>query len=301
MDNFLFFPRVLAAALSDVSCSADAGLVIVSLWLQSDKEENLRARLQQNLMLGTIAMLLAFVAQMWLSTATMVGSSSFSVVRSQFADVMTGTHAGRALLFDLLFSTILLALLIFTRSGRSRIKFYSFLSVLTCLAIARAATGHPAADGDFTLPEYVQFIHLVSIAVWSGCVIAAGFVVVPGMLRNERDEAVLAFTGKLSQTATIALLLIMLSGVYNSYRGLGGSVAPLIATQWGSWLDVKIVLVCIAVSMGAFNRRILRRNSSLSMPQVCRLALVLRAEASVMLLILIVSALLANSPPANSP
>jgi putative copper export protein len=44
----------------------------------------------------------------------------------------------------------------------------------------------------------------------------------------------------------------------------------------------------------------LLRNRTLSLPQMSRLALVVRAEGVVMVLILLVSALLANSPPPES-
>jgi len=91
-----------------------------------------------------------------------------------------------------------------------------------------------------------------------------------------------------------------LSGLYNSYRGLGGAVAPLVQSQWGILLDLKLTLVCIAIAMGAANRQTLRRNRSLSSTQTFRMARILRAEAVVMLLILLVSGWLANSAPANS-
>jgi putative copper resistance protein D len=124
--------------------------------------------------------------------------------------------------------------------------------------------------------------------------------VLPALHRAEQDEAIVAFLRKLSRTVTVALVLVILSGIYNSYRGLDGSMAPLLRTQWGGLLDIKVFLVCIAVAMGASNRRMLRRSQGRSAQQISRLAVVLRVEASMMVLILLVSALLANSPPASS-
>jgi putative copper resistance protein D len=299
MDNFLFLPRALAAALSDAAFAAAVGLVIASLWLQRDNEQIVRASLRRGVILSTAAMLVALSAQAYLLTATMVGSPAFRAIRSQSTAVMTGTHAGRVLLCNCALSLTLLILLSLRKMWRTRFGTYSLLAMLVILAATRAATGHPAADGDFTLPEFVQFVHLISIAIWSGGVIATGFVVLPALLRSGRIQVMLEFTRQLSNTVTIALLLIVVSGVYNSYRGLGGSLAPLAGTQWGILLDVKLMLVCVALSMGALNRRMLRTDRGLSTPQASRLALSLRGEAAVMLLILTVSALLANSPPAN--
>jgi copper resistance protein D len=101
----------------------------------------------------------------------------------------------------------------------------------------------------------------LATALWAGSVIVAGIIVLPGMLRRLDIDRIAPFTRKLSRAVTVGLSLIVLSGIYNSYRGLGGSLTPLAGTQWGKVLDLKLALI--------------------------------------MLLILTVSAWLANSPPAN--
>ncbi len=300
MDNLLFFPRSVAAALFDAAFAGTSGLVIARLWLARDLEEESANGLRRKAIVCTALMLLGLSAQAVLSTATMIGSSSFAAVRAQFADVMTGTHAGRALLCNGAIALLLVMMAPVRRMWQSRPGTASLLTVLAILAATRAATGHPAADGDFTLPELMQFVHLASIAIWSGGVIAAGFFVLPELLRDQQIEAMAEFMLRLSQTVTVALLLIVLTGLYNSYRGLGGSLAPLVGTQWGDLLDIKIALVCVAVAMGAFNRRMLHANDSLSPLQARSLSRVLRMEAILMLLILCISAFLANSPPASS-
>jgi putative copper resistance protein D len=300
MDNFLFFPRSAAAALFDAAFAGSSGLALAAFWLSSDLEEKLAKSLRRKVIVCAYAMLAALLAQAFLAVATMTGSSSFAAVQGQFADVMTGTHAGRVLLCNTVVALLLLVMVMVRRFWPSQAGTASLLSVLAILAVTRAATGHPAADGDFTLPELMQFVHLVSIAVWSGGVIASGFVIMPELLGGQQFETMGRFSRRLSQAVTIALLLIVLTGVYNSYRGLGGSLAPLVGTQWGILLDIKVALVCLAVAMGAFNRQMLRAHHRLSPHQASRLTLVLRIEAVVMVLILSVSALLANSPPANS-
>lgn len=300
MDNFLFLPRSVAAALFDGAFAATSGLVMVGLWLSDDSEKKLVSGLSGKAAICAVAMLLALSAQACLETTTMIGSSDLAAIRGRLAEVLTGTHSGRALLCNGAIVILLLSMFAVRRVRQSRGGTMLLLGVLAILAATRAATGHPAADGDFTLPELVQFVHLVSIAIWSGGVVAAGFFVVPDLLRIKGTEALAEFARRLSQTVTIALLLIVLTGTYNSYRGLGGSVVPLVRTQWGSLLDIKILLVCLAIGMGAFNRRILRAGASLSERQAGSLARVLRMEATLMLLILGVSAFLANSSSPSS-
>jgi putative copper resistance protein D len=300
MDNFLFFPRSVAAAVFDAAFAGASGLAIARLWLARDLEEKMTRGLRRKVTACACAMLAALSAQAFLAVATMTGSSDLGSIRGQFTDVMTGTHAGRALLCNSAIALLFLVMVLVRRLWQSRAGTAPLLCVLVVLAATRAATGHPAADGDFTLPELVQFVHLASIAIWSGGVMVAGLIVLPELLREKQFEAMGQFARRLSQTVTIALLSIVVTGVYNSYRGLSGSLAPLVGTQWGIFLDIKIVLVCLAITMGAFNRKMLRANYNLSAQQVRRLALVLRMEAIVMVLILGVSAFLANSPPASS-
>ena len=59
------------------------------------------------------------------------------------------------------------------------------MSVGIALAITayRTALGHAVSDGDFTLREFAQHLHLSSIAIWGGGVVIARLVVVPFMER----------------------------------------------------------------------------------------------------------------------
>jgi putative copper resistance protein D len=298
MDNFLLLPRVVASTLADSAFAIVFGAVVACLWLKAE-DDALQGRLRWNALLGLIALLLALGAQMFLQTATMIGSSDFSLIRSQIAAVLTGTHAGRALVCESA-ALLLPLILLLTRFGRqTRAGIWSVLASLVILAAGRSAIGHSAGDGDFTLAEFVQLIHLVSTAIWAGSVITAGLVVLPAMLRGQRIDAMGRFTRSLSRTVTVALLLIVLSGLYNSYRGLGGSLAPLGGTQWGRLLDLKLALIGVALTLGAFSRKMLGGDRALATQECSRLATLVRVEATVMLLILTVSAWLANSPPAN--
>jgi putative copper resistance protein D len=300
MDNFLLLPRTLAAALSDSGFAGAFGLTLACLLLGDEDENGLRRGLQRGTFYCAVAMLVAGLAQVYLATATMVGAASLEAVRSQIKPVMLETHAGEVLLANLVLVASLLLLVSLRRDWQRRSTVWSVLLVLIADAAARAASGHAASDGDFTLPEFVQLSHLISIAVWAGCVLAGGFVVLPRMLQEQRAAHLLAFTRRLSRTVTFALAVVLLSGTYNSYRGLGGSLRPLAGTQWGILLDIKILLVVAAVAMGAASRRMIGKDRILSLKQTTTLATALRFEAAIMLLILTISAWLANSSPANS-
>jgi len=300
MDNFLLLPRALAAAVSDSAFAGAFGLVLASLFLAGRDEDGLRRQLQRGALYCALGMALAGVAQLYLATATMIGSASTADVRVQIVTVVLETHAGNLLLGNIVLALVLLLTLSLRSNWQKHSAAWPVLAVLVAVAAVRSGAGHAAADGDFTIAEFVQFSHLISIAVWAGCVLAGGFVVLPLMLRERRTVELVAFTRRLSGMVTFALAVVVLSGIYNSYRGLGGSLKPLAGTQWGILLDVKLLLVFAAVGMGAASRRMLATNRTLTPGQASVLTTMLRVEAVTMLAILTVSAWLANSPPASS-
>jgi putative copper resistance protein D len=299
MDNFLLLPRALAATLSDAGFAALVGIALARLWLGQQVLAELRVKLRRVSLACAALLLLALCGQVLLATASMIGTTDPSAVRLQIGAVLTETHAGRNLIAQSCAVFLLMLLLVLRRGRDTRADVWMLLGLVTLLAAIRAGSGHAASEGDFTLREYVQFVHLASIAVWAGSVIVAGLLALPALLRERLTEAIGQLMRRLSSSVTVALLFVVLSGVYNAWHGLGGSIKPLAGTQWGYLLDAKMVLVLVALAMGLLNRRVLRRNPTLTLSEAGSLTTMMLAEAVVMLLILTVSAFLANSPPAD--
>jgi putative copper resistance protein D len=294
MDNFLYIPRSLTSSLFDLAFATTFGSLFALIWLPSSTPAR---RLNLTLRLAPLTLLLTLPVQLWLLTATMLGSAAPSDIRPALHDVLTATHAGR-----ILFPDFVCALLLFFASfSRRRAAVRAALAVAFLLAAFRAASGHAAANGDFTLAELVQFLHLASIAVWSGTILIAGFLVLHRLTALEEKTR---FGRRLSRTATVAIFFVAFSGIYNSWLGLGsphhvtGALQPLPHTQWGILLLVKSTLVLVALALGAHNRFILARNPTLLAPDARRFTLSMRIEACAMLAILAISGFLANSPPA---
>jgi putative copper resistance protein D len=291
MDNYLLWPRAIAAAITDTAFATAFGIALVCLWLPRPAPQ-----LRRWLWACVAAMLITVPAQMYLMTASMIASAAFPMVRMLFATAIGETHAGRNLILQLAILIVLALLVAILRNQRQTTWL---LPTLFLLAAARAASGHAASDGDFNLRELIQWVHLTSIATWAGALLAAGLFAVPTLLRDEQSHTILTLTRKLSKTVTVALTLVILSGIYNGYHGLAASLAPLRNTQWGLLLDAKTLLVLAAVLLGYLNRRSLRPQADFTAQQATRLTKLLRAEAILMLLILTLSAFLANSPPAD--
>jgi putative copper resistance protein D len=299
MDNFLLLPRALAATLSDAGFAALVGIALVRLWLGQRVFLDLQVKLRRTSLTCAALLLFTLCGQALLATASMIGSTDPAAIRLQLWAVLTETHAGRNLIAQGCVVLLLLLLLALRRNRDTAPDAWLILGLVTLLAAIRSASGHASSEGDFTLREFVQFVHLTSIAVWAGNVIIAGLLALPALLRERLTEAIAQLMRRLSSTVTIALAFVVLSGIYNAWHGLGGSLHPLANTQWGYLLDAKLLLIVAALAMGFLNRRLLRRNPVLTLTEAGSLTTMLLAEAVVMLLILTVSAFLANSPPAD--
>lgn len=119
----------------------------------------------------------------------------------------------------------------------------------------RAAVSHAAEGGFFSLPVIIDWFHIAFMACWVGIVLVSGFLALPrAQLQLVRDRRVTQrFLVSLSTTATVALIGILATGVYNAYHGLRG-LEDLVSTTWGQALTVKLCLIAGAVALGGYNR-----------------------------------------------
>jgi putative copper resistance protein D len=300
MDNFLYLPRAVAFALFDIAFAATLGSLLALVWLDSSPSSRnhtaaIVASLRQCLIVCALAMPVLLAVQLWLLTATMLGTTSLAEVRGQLMDVLRGTHAGRVLIPQSLIALALLLLLSLRPAIAGKAGIYSALFLVGMLACFRAASGHAASQGDFTFSEVVQFLHLASIAMWAGGVMIAGLMVIPRLQISGKSGAqMLALTDyarRLSLTSTCTYSWLRLPDSTKGGVGLGGSWKALEDTQWG------MILAAMALAVGLKNRMTLKRNRTLIGPDARSFSRWVRLEGFAMLAILVLSGFLANSPP----
>lgn len=177
-------------------------------------------------------------------------------------------------------------------------RHLSTAPALACFAVVtaiRSTMGHAGEAGVLSLPVLVEWIHLLAMSLWVGCVIVSGWQVLP-LLRNAGRTAHVAdgYVQRLSSWATVALVLIALTGVFNTDRVLE-HYTDLFDTAYGNLLLAKIILVAIAVALGGYNR--LR-----GMPALTRdpdrglrsFILVLKTESFVLAAVVLLAAVLTN-------
>src|SRR5579863_481022 len=168
--------RICAAALSDIAYAALVGVLLNRLWL--GRATICDRRLSLCLRVCSIILLIDLPVQLLLLSASMTGDASWTDAWLAIPDVTT-THAGRGMMLSMCFVPCLLAFSFFPSSLKNRRNILTGIALSLGLIACHALGGHAASDGDFTLREGIQFLHLSSIATWGGGILIAGLITIP--------------------------------------------------------------------------------------------------------------------------
>ncbi|MGA8090877.1 MAG: CopD family protein [Terracidiphilus sp.] len=273
-----------------------AGVLLNRLWL--GRTTICDRGLSLCLRVISIILLVDLPLQFLLLSASMIGDTSWTDAWHAIPDV-AHTHSGHVIMASFCFVPCFLTLSLFPNSLEKRKDILIGVVLSLGLIISRALGGHAASDGDFSLREGIQFLHLSSISAWGGGILVAGFFTLPRLACFDEPGSVEHFGKRLSRTVTVAVAIVILSGIYNSWKGLGGSLSPLPHSAWGRMLLIKLSLVLIAFGHGLRSRLLLKAREPWNRSRTTKIRRWVRIEAFFMLLIIVSSAWLANLPPAD--
>ncbi|MFE1028463.1 copper resistance protein CopC [Streptomyces sp. NPDC058818] len=114
------------------------------------------------------------------------------------------------------------------------------------LALTWAAAEHASAGTQVPVAVTSSVLHLLATAVWLG-----GLVALLATLRSSADAATVA---RFSRTAFASVIVLVVTGVYQSWRGLG-SWPALTETTYGRLLLAKLAGVAVLLAAAAVSRR----------------------------------------------
>ncbi|MBM7566800.1 copper resistance protein CopC [Paenibacillus sacheonensis] len=184
-----------------------------------------------------------------------------------------------------------IALLALSLAGFLFVRMHPIARAIWAAAIlaVESWSGHAAVFSPKSASVLFDFVHLAAGAVWAG-----GLMLLLALWQKDRKEAG-RFAALFSRAALLSLVLLTLSGVGMTLLFLP-SLKYLFYTSWGTLLLIKTGLVVLVLGVGgALHMKI--RKGGLPVPAL------LRVDASLMALIIVVAALFTYiSPlPANSP
>lgn len=160
-------------------------------------------------------------------------------------------HVIRLVLLGLLALVLARALRPGTRASRWDVVACA-LGVAVVWTFSRS--GHAATTSPSWLSVYVDMAHVLAMTVWLG-----GLIMLLGAVFPRRDQAELkSVLPVFSNTAFTAVTVLVASGVYGAWRGIG-TVHAIFATTYGLIVVGKVLLLAAILAVANQSRRLVRR------------------------------------------
>jgi putative copper resistance protein D len=139
---------------------------------------------------------------------------------------------------------------------RNTRTFLVFMLILAlAVSMTSSASGHASDEGDFSIPEIMDWLHLVAACLWGGGLMVLSVSVLPDLIGREEGSAPLIsrVADRFSAMAGVAVALTAITAAYNFLFDVR-SVKAMMATPYGFAVAAKILLFGILINLGAFNR-----------------------------------------------
>ncbi|MCG8970851.1 copper resistance protein CopC [Streptomyces sp. CL12-4] len=205
------------------------------------------APLRRPLVVGWWTLLAATVALLVLRAPYEAGTGPATALdASALGDTLTSRPG--VLLLTRLALLVPTALLLARTSRRPRgpLTTAAGAALAVGLALTWAAAEHAVAGPQVPLAVTSSVLHLLATAVWLG-----GLVALLTTLRGSPDASTVA---RFSRVAPACVTVLAVTGVYQSWRGLG-SWPALTGTTYGRLLLAKLAGVCVLLAVAAVSRR----------------------------------------------
>jgi copper transport protein len=186
--------------------------------------------------------------------------------------------------------------------------FVGAIGVALLLSATPGLAGH-AGTGDWTwLAIPMDAIHVAAMAVWMGGLVALIASALGGGFSGGLRHALIRF----SAIATAALIVLLITGVFASWRQVGFKIDNYLDTSFGNMLLSKLAVVVGLIGVAAISRSIVRKRQAapLDAPDSAIAAIDERTveglrqsvgvEVFLGVVILMITALLVQSIPARS-
>jgi len=207
-------------------------------------------------------------------------------------EVITQTHSGEVWRWALVAAALLLICVFAPLASTARTVALACLSVV--LMFCEALLSHAVDHGSMAVLIYLT--HEAAAGSWIGALLGLWLV-------TRRAQPSSGWTARaarvVSTMAAWSVGALVLSGAYTAYQGLGFSLDRLLFSSYGRTLILKVVAFCAVLSIGAYNRERLIPDVAASGTQRILLRNVGIESLVLGVVVMVLAALLANTPPAR--
>ncbi|WP_260288249.1 copper resistance CopC/CopD family protein [Peribacillus aracenensis] len=212
-------------------------------------------------------------------------------------EVLNATNFGAVWIIEVLILLLLFLVIYFMleNSLNKSLPFFSFI-IMASLMICKALTGHTAAVPNQVLAVLMDFLHLLSMALWLGGLMAI-LVILPGLadrqaVQEDKKTFYWSIIQRFSRWAFLFVIILIVSGIYSSLQHVP-TIHSLFYTTYGQLLLAKIILMLVMIVLGGFH--FLRGKK-----QTRKLGYSVGMEFGLGIVILLIAALLTNVQTAMS-
>jgi putative copper resistance protein D len=229
------------------------GLALFGLNVPAADSLGMDASLRRWLAWGAIAALALSMLSIAVMTATMMGVGVGDIGVSDVGGILTSMSAGMAWVVRIAaLVTVLVAVGI-----RSPTAMHVIAVAGSALALASLAwTGHGAMDSGSrgVVHASADVVHLLAAGAWLGGLLALALSLWPSTPRADHDLTHRSFA-RFAATGTIAVALLILTGLVNSWLLIGIDRLPALWTSlYGRLLLIKLALFVVMLGLAASNR-----------------------------------------------
>jgi copper resistance protein D len=178
-----------------------------------------------------------------------------SAISSVLPLVLFKTHFGTVWLVRIGALVLLAAAKAIVRYRDNRFFLILMLVLALAVSMTSSASGHGADAGDFSVPEIMDWVHLMAACLWGGGLMVLTFSVLPDLVGREQGSPPLIsrVADRFSAMAGVAVATTLITAVYNFWAYVR-SVPAMVQSTYGLVVVAKIVLFGILLNFGAFNR-----------------------------------------------
>lgn len=245
---------VLTFSIADrLSLALIYALVLSVLWLAPTVSRHDNHRQNYLFWLSLNVLLLTTIQALFSRTAAMADVSLIDAW-TYIPRVLTASDYGTFWMLRIgLWLVMLVCALLMQHKSETRLPAIILLIAALGTTSLQSVTGHAGDDGFVSTTNLLNSLHLLSISLWGGAVIVYALSILPTLrtLNDARQTASAA--QRLSVMATFALMLVLITGLFNTWRQLD-NISDLWTSDYGQLLLIKLVFVSVMMTIGASNK-----------------------------------------------
>ncbi len=253
--------HVIPEWLELISLAFCIGVIVCRLWFftpsiqdEFSYQENFVPRMWTLFCFGLAFLIAGSIVELFSRTAEMSGQP-FPAFFSVLPTVLFRTHYGSVWIVRIGALFLLALSKMAVRYRDTRVFLFFMLLLGLVVAMTASASGHASDAGDLSLPEIMDWLHLLAASVWGGGLMVLSVSVLPDLIgRREPTPALISrVAGRFSSLAGFAVGIVAITALYNAWKYVG-SIHALLGSPYGWTVIAKVVLFLVLINLGGFNR-----------------------------------------------